>query len=77
VSGEHNVERLRQVQRDFRSDTVTIQSDKQMLAALRASRGDDVFGEDPATRALEERVARMCGKEEAMFTVSGTLTNRE
>jgi hypothetical protein len=26
---------------------------------------------------LEERVARMCGKEDAMFTVSGTLTNRE
>ena len=54
-----------------------MQTDAQMLASLRASRGDCVFEEDEATLTLEERVAKMCGKEAALFAVSGTLTNRE
>ena len=53
-----------------------MQTDAQMLASLRASRGDSVFEEDEATLKLEERIAKMCGKEAAMFAVSGTLTNR-
>jgi threonine aldolase len=36
-----------------------------------------VYGEDSETVALEERLARLTGKEAALFGVSGTMTNRE
>jgi threonine aldolase len=35
-----------------------------------------VFGEDPTARALEEEVARITGKEAAMFVSSGTMGNQ-
>lgn len=38
--------------------------------------GDDVFGEDPTLNALQERVARLLGKEAALFTPSGTMANQ-
>jgi threonine aldolase len=38
--------------------------------------GDDVYGEDPAVRALEERTAEMFGHEAAMFVPSGTMGNQ-
>lgn len=41
----------------------------------RASRGDDVYGEDQATSDFEEKVARLAGKEAAMFAVSGTMVS--
>ena len=56
---------------------MTIPTDAQLLAGLRASRGDHVYGEDEDTRALEERIARLTGKEDCLFGVSGTMTNRE
>jgi threonine aldolase len=37
--------------------------------------GDDVFGEDPTVNALEARVARLLGKEAALFVPSGTMGN--
>jgi threonine aldolase len=37
--------------------------------------GDDVYGEDPTVRALEERVARLFGKEAALFTPTGSMAN--
>lgn len=46
------------------------------MTALQASRGDDVYHEDPSTAALEERIAAMTGKEAAMFGPSGTMTNQ-
>lgn len=55
---------------------MTIPTDAQLLIALQASRGDDVYCEDEDTTALEARVARLTGKEAAMFAVSGTMTNR-
>jgi hypothetical protein len=42
-----------------------------------ASRGDDVYHEDSETAALEARVAKLTGKEAALFVVSGTMSNRE
>jgi len=45
-------------------------------AGLKATRGDDVYHEDETTAALEDRIARLTGKEAAMFCVSGTMTNR-
>lgn len=52
-------------------------SDGQILAGLMASRGDDVYKEDAETEALQNRVAKLCGKEAALFVVSGTMSNRE
>jgi threonine aldolase len=37
--------------------------------------GDDMYGEDPTVRALEERVAEVCGHEAGLFVASGTLGN--
>ncbi len=38
--------------------------------------GDDVFGEDPTVLALEEEVAKVVGKEAALFVPSGTMGNQ-
>ena len=38
--------------------------------------GDDVYGEDPTVRALEERVAALMGHEAALFVPSGTMGNQ-
>ena len=43
---------------DLRSDTVTRPTAAMREAMARAEVGDDVFGEDPTVRALEEEVAR-------------------
>ena len=37
--------------------------------------GDDVYGEDPTVRALEERVAGLLGNEAALFTPTGSMAN--
>jgi threonine aldolase len=47
-----------------------------MRAAMAAADvGDDMYGEDPTVRALEERVAGLCGHEAGLFVASGTLGN--
>lgn len=47
-----------------------------MRAAMaRAEVGDDVYGEDPTVRELEERVAGLLGHEAALFTPTGSLAN--
>lgn len=51
-------------------------TDAQLVAALTASRGDDVYHEDGDTAALEARIAAMCGKEACLFGASGTMTNQ-
>ncbi|MCL4107835.1 UNVERIFIED_CONTAM: hypothetical protein GTU68_027220 [Idotea baltica] len=38
--------------------------------------GDDVFGQDPSVNELEEMLAKMFGKEAAIFCPSGTMTNQ-
>lgn len=61
---------------DLRSDTVT-KPTKQMLDAMfNAEVGDDVFGEEPTVIALEQKTAKMFGKEAAVFCPSGTMTNQ-
>ena len=37
--------------------------------------GDDVFGDDPTVRRLEERAAELLGKEAGLFVASGTMGN--
>jgi threonine aldolase len=45
-------------------------------AMIRAEVGDDVLDHDPTTRALEERVAEILGKERALFFPSGIQANQ-
>jgi threonine aldolase len=61
---------------DLRSDTVTRPTRDMREAMARAEVGDDVYGEDPTVRALEERVAAVVGKEAALFVPSGTMANQ-
>ncbi len=61
---------------DLRSDTVTRPSPGMREAMARAEVGDDVFGEDPTVRRLEERVAALLGKEAGLFVPSGTMANQ-
>jgi threonine aldolase len=61
---------------DLRSDTVTRPSKEMMNSILAAPVGDDVFGEDPSVNRLEQRTARLFGKEAAVFCPSGTMTNQ-
>ncbi len=60
---------------DLRSDTVTRPTDGMRAAMAAAEVGDDVYGEDPTVRRLEERVAELFGFEAALFTVTGSLAN--
>lgn len=60
---------------DLRSDTVSKPSDAMRHAMASAEVGDDVFGDDPTVRALEERAAGLLGKEAALFVPSGTMAN--
>ena len=61
---------------DLRSDTVTRPTTGMREAMMRAEVGDDVFGEDPTVRALEERMAALFGHEAAVLCPSGTMTNQ-
>ena len=61
---------------DLRSDTVTRPSKGMLDAILAAHVGDDVFGEDPSVNQLEERTAKLFGKEAGVYCPSGTMTNQ-
>ncbi len=61
---------------DLRSDTVTRPSKGMLNAILSAQLGDDVFGEDPSVNTLEDRTAKLFGKEAGVFCPSGTMTNQ-
>jgi threonine aldolase len=61
---------------DLRSDTVTRPTPGMRRAMAEAEVGDDVYGEDPAINALEERVAALLGHEAGLFVPSGTMGNQ-
>lgn len=58
------------------SDTVTKPSKEMLEVMMHAEVGDDVFGEDPTVNALQEKAAKMFGKDAALFCPSGTMTNQ-
>lgn len=61
---------------DLRSDTITKPSPEMRERMAQAEVGDDVFGEDPAVNALQEKVKELTGKEAALFVCSGTQANQ-
>lgn len=61
---------------DLRSDTVTQPSTGMRHAMMAAPLGDDVFGDDPTVLALQEKVARLLGKAQALYVPTGTMANQ-
>lgn len=61
---------------DLRSDTVTQPTPAMREAMMAAPLGDDVLGDDPTVRTLEERFAALMGKPAACFVPSGTMANQ-
>jgi threonine aldolase len=60
---------------DLRSDTVTMPTPEMRKAMKNAIVGDDILRDDPTVIKLEEMAAEIFGKEAAVFTVSGTMSN--
>ena len=60
---------------DLRSDTVTRPTPVMRQAMAVAEVGDDVYGEDPTVRQLEQRAADLVGLEAGLFVPSGTMGN--
>ncbi|MBE0478047.1 low-specificity L-threonine aldolase [Candidatus Aerophobetes bacterium] len=61
---------------DLRSDTVTKPTPAMLKAMFEAEVGDDVFGEDATVNLLQEKVAKLLGKEASIFVPSGTMANQ-
>ena len=61
---------------DFRSDTVTKPTPRMRKAMAEAEVGDDVYGEDPTVRRLEEKTAAVLGHEAALFVPTGSMGNQ-
>jgi threonine aldolase len=60
---------------DLRSDTLTRPTEAMRKVMAEAEVGDDVYGEDPTVIELQQRVATMFGKEDALFTPTGSMAN--
>ena len=60
---------------ELRSDTFTLPSPEMRRAIAEAELGDDVFREDPTVNRLEAMAAERLGKEAALLTASGTMSN--
>ncbi|WP_108867191.1 threonine aldolase family protein [Aquimarina aquimarini] len=61
---------------DLRSDTVTKPTAGMLDAMFSAEVGDDVYKEDPSVNMLEEKIAHMFGKKQALFFPSGSMANQ-
>lgn len=61
---------------DLRSDTVTRPSAAMRAVMAEAVVGDDVFGDDPTVRALEDYAAELFGKAAGLYLPSGTMSNQ-
>lgn len=60
---------------ELRSDTFTKPTPEMLAAMVRASLGDDVYGEDPTVKVLEAKAADVLGKPAACLMPSGTMAN--
>ena len=60
---------------DLRSDTVTRPSPAMLERMMSAPTGDDVYGDDPTVNQLQDVIAKLSGKEAALFLPTGTQAN--
>ncbi|XP_057854029.2 probable low-specificity L-threonine aldolase 2 isoform X2 [Cryptomeria japonica] len=60
---------------DVRSDTVTKPTDAMRVAMAQAQVDDDVLCSDPTAATLQQQMAKIMGKEAALFVPSGTMGN--
>ena len=60
---------------DLRSDTVTQPTEGMRNAMSEAIVGDDVLGDDPTVIELQDKTAKLLGKEAALYVPSGTMSN--
>ena len=60
---------------DLRSDTLTQPTPEMLQSMVTAKLGDDSRDGDPTVRELEAESARLMGKDAAVFTISGTMSN--
>lgn len=61
---------------DLLSDTLTRPTARMREVLAAAPVGDDVFGEDPSVRDLEEHVAGLLGHQAGLFCPTGSMTNQ-
>ena len=61
---------------DLRSDTCSQPTAEMRHVMASAAVGDDVYGDDPTVKELEREVADVLGKEDAVYMVTGTMTNQ-
>ncbi|WP_432947821.1 threonine aldolase family protein [Kribbella sp. CA-253562] len=61
---------------DLRTDAVAKPTVGMREAIARAEVGSDQFREDPSVSRLEERMARVLGKQAGLFVPSGTMANQ-
>lgn len=60
---------------DLSSDTASLPTPEMKKAMMQAELGDEMRGEDPTTRQLEEKMAAMLGFNAALFFPSATMAN--
>jgi threonine aldolase len=60
---------------DLRSDTLSLPTPEMLQSIVDARLGDDSRDGDPTVRELEAEAARLLGKEAALLTVSGSMSN--
>jgi len=61
---------------DLRSDTVTRPSPEMRQVMAEAEVGDDVLGDDPTVKELEQYIAKLFGREASLYVPSGTMANQ-
>jgi threonine aldolase len=60
---------------DLRSDTLSLPTEEMLRSVLTAKLGDDSRDGDPTVVEIEALAAHLTGKEAALLTVSGTMSN--
>lgn len=61
---------------EFRSDTFTVPTQEMLQSVFTCTTGDSVYKEDQDCLDLESKLARLSGKEAALFCSSGTMSNQ-
>ncbi|KAJ6627153.1 threonine aldolase [Mycena sp. CBHHK59/15] len=72
---DDNAARRKEISRTFISDTITVPSKEMYEYATLSTLGDDVYYE-PNTNSFEAHMAKLTGKEAALFMPSGTASNQ-